>query len=264
MAYTIKVGRWIGVASSFAPGWAIGQHAWAWRPEQVFDYRSTKRATFDQGRDPPWGSDIEKIQSLYWKKSSSILLKIVWLRGSKFNTMINPDIGLILIWYWSWYWSDIDWYRFGIDQDLVWPDLILIEGSQREKSFAAIVQRVHSAKLVLQRVYSAKLVLQRVHMRKTSFTASSQGVYSAKRGLPRVHRAKARILIRYRSWDWSDIGLKYWSDIDRIRIEKNSFYDWKKSSSILSIRIRLIFSISDPQGTPELGGVLGREGQNQM
>ena len=42
---------------------------------------------------------LKKFNPCIEKKTSSILLKIVWLRGLKFNTMINPDIGLILIWY---------------------------------------------------------------------------------------------------------------------------------------------------------------------
>ena len=76
----------------------------------------------------PWGSDIEKNQSLDWKKCCSIILKMVQFRALKFNIVINPDIGLILIWYWWWYWSDIDldidliliWYWSGIDLILIW------------------------------------------------------------------------------------------------------------------------------------------------
>ena len=89
---------------------------------------------------------------------------------------------------------------------MVWPDLILISSSQRKKcDFTASSQRKTGFLASLQR--------------KTWFTASSQRGYSAKRGLQRVHRAKARISIRYRSWDWPDILFKkkyYSSDIDRI------------------------------------------------
>ena len=78
---------------------------------------------------------------------------------------------------------------------MVWPDLILISSSQRKKcDFTASSQRKTGFLASLQR--------------KTWFTASSQRGYSAKRGLQRVHRAKARISIRYRSWDWPDIPVQ--------------------------------------------------------
>jgi hypothetical protein len=60
------------------------------------------------------------------------------------------------------------------------------------------------------------------------------------------------VLVWYWSWYWSDIGwiLKNGSIL---RIEKTSFYDWKKSISILLIRIDQdwFFSIPDPQGSSE-------------
>ena len=91
----------------------------------------------EKGVETPWGSDIEKNQSLDWKKCCSIILKMVQFRALKFNIVINPDIGLILIWYWSdiglililisiWYWSGIDlvliWYWSGIDLILICID----------------------------------------------------------------------------------------------------------------------------------------------
>ena len=89
-------------------------------------------------------------------------------KKNKFNIIENRLAQRLEIQYHdqSWYWFDFDlvlililvWYwlryRFSIDQDMVWPDLILISSSQSKKSFAAILQRVHSAKLVLQRVHS--------------------------------------------------------------------------------------------------------------
>ena len=77
-------------------------------------------------------------------------------------------------------------------------------------------------------------------------------------------------------WYWSGIGMvlilvlvwywsRYWSDIGWIlkngsilRIEKNSFYHWKKSSSILLIRIDQdwFFSMPDPHGTSQYNFVL--------
>ena len=72
------------------------------------------------------------------------------------------------------------------------------------------------------------------------------------------HEITLMIAIQYWSWYWSDndpdiiepdidLILKKWSIPD---IEKTSFYDWKKSSSILLIDIDRYwyFSISDPQG----------------
>jgi len=64
----------------------------------------------------PWGSHIEKKQIPVLKNSSSILLRLVWLRG--FKILIAWSI-LILVWYWLWYWS-------GIELGLVWYDLLLI------------------------------------------------------------------------------------------------------------------------------------------
>ena len=196
-----------------------------------------------------YSSGSEAWNSIPW----SILILVWYWFG------IDPDIGLIMIAISIWYWSG-----YG----LAWSNFDLEFTAQ--KSFAAILQRVRSAKLVLQSL-QRKTWFTASSQRKTSLTGSSQRVYSAKPGLQRVHSESTAQKVVYsefteqkrgywsgnRSWDWSDIDLKYWSDIDRIlkkgsilRIEKNSFYDWEKPSSILSIRIDQdwFFSISDPQG----------------
>ena len=124
-----------------------------------------------------------KIQSLYWKQ---IKFNIIENRLAQRLEIQDHDP--------SWYWSDIDlvliltlvwywlWYRFGIDQDLVWPDLFLISSPQGKKSFVAILQRVHSAKLVLQRVYSTKQEVYREFTAQnvvySEFTEQKRGYWS--------------------------------------------------------------------------------------
>ena len=118
---------------------------------------------------------IEKDQSLYWKTSSSILLKIVWLRGLKFKTMINPDIGLIIIWYWSWYWSDID-CDIDLGNGLAWSNFAFEFTAQKEfcNDFTASSQRKTSLTTSSQRKTSFTAILQRFY---SEFTAQNK-VYS--------------------------------------------------------------------------------------
>ena len=82
----------------------------------------------------------------YWKSSGSeawnsipwSILILVWYWFG-----IDPDIGLILIAISIWYWLGYGLARSNFDFEFI-----------VQKSFASILQRVHSAKLVLQRVHS--------------------------------------------------------------------------------------------------------------
>ena len=53
----------------------------------------------DNGIPSPEDPILEKINPCIEKECCSIILKMVYFRGLKFNIMFNPDIDLILIGY---------------------------------------------------------------------------------------------------------------------------------------------------------------------